>query len=108
LAFGHVGANALRRARDTSSGTFESAWRVKLDWNAKFDGVDSNIMSADETSEGDDSFVFPRQFCVESIKRTIYIVRGQAITLPFIPSLADEHPEADESAPPAPGIADAA
>ena len=79
-----------------------------MDWNPEFDGVDSNIMSADGTSEGDDNFVFPRQFCVESVKRTIYVVRGEAITLAFIPSLADEHPEADESAPPAPGILDAA
>ena len=67
-----------------------------------------NFRSADRTSEGDDSFVFPRQFCVHDIKRTTYIVRGQAITLPFIPSLADEHPEANDSAPPAPGIAEAA
>ena len=83
---------------------FESAWRVKLDRYAKFDGVDGGFRSADGTSEGDDSFVFPGH----SIKRTIYIVRGGAITLPFIPSLADEHPEANDSATPAPGIADAA
>jgi hypothetical protein len=63
---------------------------------------------ADGTSEGDKSFAFPRQFCIQSIKRTIYVVRGQAITLPFIPSLADEHPEADDSAPPAPSMANAA
>jgi hypothetical protein len=37
-----------------------------------------------------------------------YIVRGKAITLSFIPLLADEHPEAIDSAPPVPGIADAA
>ena len=79
-----------------------------MNWNAECDGVDDNFRSADEMSEGDDSFVFPRQFCVQSIKRTIYVVRGQAITLPFIPSLADEHPEADDSAPLVPGMADAA
>jgi len=81
---------------------------VKLGRFAKFDGVDGSFSSADGTSEGDDSVVFPRQFCIQSIKRTIYIVRGQAITLPFIPTLADEHPEANDSAPPAPDIADAA
>jgi hypothetical protein len=75
---------------------------VKLDQYVKFDGV------ADGTSEGDDNFVFPTQFSVHSIKRTIYIVRGAAITLPFIPSLADEHPETDDSAQPTPGMADAA
>ena len=79
-----------------------------MDWNAEFDGVDSNFRSADGTSEGDHSFAFPRQFSIQSIKRTIYIVRGEAITLPFIPSLAGEHPEANDSAPPAPGMADAA
>ena len=81
---------------------------MKLDRYAKFDSVDGSFRSADGTSEGDDSFVFPGQSCVHSIKRTIYIVRGQAITLPFIPLLADEHPEANESAPPAPSMADAA
>ena len=79
-----------------------------MDRYEKFDGVDGSFRSADGTSEGDDSFIFPRQFCVHSIKRTIYIVRGQAITLPFIPLLADEHPEANDSAPPAPAMADAA
>ena len=79
-----------------------------MDWNAKFDSVDGSFRSADGTSEGDESFVFPGQSCVHSIKRTIYIVRGQAITLPFIPSLADEHPEANDSAPPAAGMAEAA
>ena len=79
-----------------------------MDQYAKFDGLDGNFRSADETPGGDESFVFPRLFCVHSIKRTIYIVRGQAITLPFIPLLADEHPEANESAPPAPSMADAA
>ena len=81
---------------------------MKLDLYAKFDGVDGDFKSADGTSEGDDSFAFPRQFCEHDIKRTTYIVRGQAITLPFIPSLADEHPEADDSATPAPSMADAA
>ena len=76
-----------------------------MDWYAKFDSVDGNFRSADGTSEGDDSFVFPAQSGVHSIKRTIYIVRGQAITLPFIPSLADEHPEANDSALPAPARA---
>ncbi len=79
-----------------------------MDQFAKFDGIDGSSRSADGTSEGDDSIVFPGQSCVHSIKRTIYIVRGQAITLPFIPSLADEHPEANDSAPPGPAIADAA
>ena len=79
-----------------------------MDWNAEFDGVDGSFRSADGTSEGDDSVVLPGQFCVHSIKRTTYIVRGEAITLPFIPLLADEHPEANDSAPPAPGMADAA
>jgi len=78
---------------------------MKLDLYAKFDGVDGDFKSADGTSEGDDSFVFPAQSGVHSIKRTIYIVRGQAITLPFIPSLADEHPEANDSALPAPARA---
>ena len=76
-----------------------------MDQSAKFDGVDDSSRSADGTSEGDDSFVFPAQSGVHSIKRTIYIVRGQAITLPFIPSLADEHPEANDSALPAPARA---
>jgi hypothetical protein len=80
----------------------------ELDWNAEFDGVDGSFNSADGTSEGDDWFVFPWQSRVHSIKRTIYIVRGAAITLPFIPSLADEHPETDDSAQPTPGMADAA
>ena len=75
-----------------------------MDRHEKFDGVDGSFRSA----EGDDSFVSPAQSCVHSIKRTIYIVRGQAITLPFIPSLGDEHPEANDSAQPAPAIADAA
>ena len=79
-----------------------------MDRHEKFDGVDGSFGSADGTSEGDDRFVFPGQFCVHSIKRTIYIVCGSAITLPFIPSLADEHPEASDSAPPAPDMADAA
>ena len=79
-----------------------------MDWNAKFDSVDGSFRSADGTSEGDESFVFPGQSCVHSIKRTIYIVRGETITLPFIPSLADEHPEANDSAPPAAGMAEAA
>ena len=79
-----------------------------MDQYEKFDDVDGNFRSADGPSEGDDSFVFPTQFSLHSIKRTIYIVRGAAITLPFIPSLADEHPEADDSALPAPGMADAA
>ena len=79
-----------------------------MDQYAKFDSVDGSSRSADGTSESDDSFAFPRQFCIQSIKRTIYIVRGEAITLPFIPLLADEHPEANDSAPPAPGMADAA
>ena len=52
------------------------------------------------SGEGDDSFVIPGQFCVRKIKRTIYIVHGAAITLPFIPSLADDHPGANDSAPP--------
>jgi len=77
----------------------------ELDRYAKFDGVNGGFRSADGTPEGDDSFVFPGQFCVHGIKRTTYIVRGQAITLPFIPSLADEHPEADDNAP---ALADAA
>jgi hypothetical protein len=81
---------------------------VKLDQYAKFDGADDSSRSADGTSEGDDRFVFPGQPCLHSIKRTIYIVRGAAITLPFIPSLADEHPEANDGAPPAPAMADAA
>ena len=81
---------------------------MKLDWYAKFDGVDGSSRSADGTSEGDERFVFPGQPCLHSIKRTIYIVRGEAITLPFIPLLADEHPEANDSAPPAPGMTDAA
>ena len=80
----------------------------ELDRNAEFDGVDGSLSSADETSEGEDNFVFPLQTFVHSIKRTIYIVSGQAITLPFIPSLADEHPEASDSLPPVPGMADAA
>ena len=79
-----------------------------MDRHEKFDGVDGSFRSADGTAEGDDSFVSPGQSCVPSIKRTIYIVRGQAITLPFIPSLGDEHPEANDSAQPAPAIADAA
>lgn len=81
---------------------------MKVDRYEKFDGVDGSFRSVDGTAEGDDSFVSPGQSCAHSIKRTIYIVRGQAITLPFIPSLADEHPEANDSAPPAPRIADAA
>jgi len=76
--------------------------------DAEFDGVDGSFSSAEGTSEGDDSFVFPTKFSLHSIKRTIYIVRGAAITLPFIPSLADEHPEANDTVPPAPGMADAA
>ena len=79
-----------------------------MDWNAEFAGIDGSFGSADGTSEGDESFVFPGQPCLHSIKRTIYIVRGEAITLPFIPLLADEHPEANDSAPPAPSIAEAA
>jgi hypothetical protein len=76
-----------------------------LDQYEKFEGVDGSLRSAEGTAEGDDSFVSPGQFCAHSIKRTIYIVRGQAITLPFIRSLGDEHPEAYDSAQP---IADAA
>ena len=79
-----------------------------MDQSTKFDGVDDSSRSADGTSEGDDRFVFPGQPCLHSIKRTIYIVRGAAITLPFVPSLADEHPEVNDIALPAPGMADAA
>jgi hypothetical protein len=41
-------------------------------------------------------------FPMHTIRRTIYTVGDVRVSLPFIPSLADDHPEITDGAPPPP------